>query len=75
MRSAKRGVLRLVEVFVDKCEDDALLAGKFVPALMEPVLGDYAAAVPDARCGPKCSLPGPLPTYSPVYTPAAACIP
>lgn len=51
MRNVKKSVLRLVEVFVEKCEDDALLVTKFVPALMEPVLGDYAASVPDARCG------------------------
>lgn len=49
--SMKKAVLRLVEVFVEKCEDDNLLATQFVPALMEPVLGDYAASVPDARCG------------------------
>jgi hypothetical protein len=47
--SVKKAVLRLVEVFVEKCEDDVLLVTKFVPALMEPVLGDYAASVPDAR--------------------------
>lgn len=51
MRNVKKSVLRLVEVFVEKCEDDALLVQKFVPALMEPVLGDYAASVPDARWG------------------------
>ncbi len=45
----KKAVLRLIEVFVEKCEDDALLATKFVPALSEPVLADYAASVPDAR--------------------------
>lgn len=39
----------LDQVFVDKCEDEALLASKFVPALMEPVLGDYAKSGPDAR--------------------------
>jgi hypothetical protein len=49
MRSVKKAVLRLVEVFVEKCEDDALLITQFVPALIEPVLGDYAASVPDAR--------------------------
>lgn len=49
MRSVKKAVLRLIEVFVDKCEDLQLLATKFVPALMEPVLGDYASSVPDAR--------------------------
>jgi exportin-1 len=45
----KKAVLRLVEVFIEKCEDDTLLITKFVPALMEPVLGDYAGSVPDAR--------------------------
>jgi exportin-1 len=49
MRSVKKSVLRLIEVFVDKCDDAQLLATKFVPALMEPVLGDYASSVPDAR--------------------------
>lgn len=38
-----------MEVFVEKCADDNLLITQFVPALMEPVLGDYAASVPDAR--------------------------
>jgi hypothetical protein len=49
--SVKKAVLRLVEVFVEKCADDNLLVTQFVPALMEPVLGDYAASVPDARWG------------------------
>lgn len=49
MRGVKKAVLRLIEVFVEKCEDESLLATKFVPALMDPVLGDYARNVPDAR--------------------------
>ena len=42
--------LRLIETFVDKCEDTAMIATQFVPAMMDPVLGDYARNVPDARC-------------------------
>jgi exportin-1 len=49
MRAVKKAVLRLVDVFVDRCEDDELLATRFVPALLDPILGDYARNVPDAR--------------------------
>ena len=38
-----------MQVFVEKSEDMQLLATKFVPGLMDPVLGDYARSVPDAR--------------------------
>ena len=48
MRGVKKAVLRLVDVFVDRCEDEELLAAHFVPALLEPVLGDYARSAPDA---------------------------
>lgn len=47
--SVKKSILRLIEVFVDKCDNESLLAQKFVPALMGPILGDYASSVPDAR--------------------------
>ena len=46
----KKVTLRLIETFVDKCEDTAMIATQFVPAMMDPVLGDYARNVPDARC-------------------------
>ncbi|KAL6757535.1 exportin [Haematococcus lacustris] len=49
MRSVKKVTLRLIEVFVEKAEDSALLAGAYVPAMMDPILGDYARGVPDAR--------------------------
>lgn len=49
MRSIKKVALKLVETFVDKCEDFQLLATQYVPAMMDPVLGDYARNVPDAR--------------------------
>ncbi|GAX79005.1 hypothetical protein CEUSTIGMA_g6445.t1 [Chlamydomonas eustigma] len=49
MRSVKKVALKLVETFVDKCEDPTVIATQAVPAMMDPVLGDYARAVPDAR--------------------------
>jgi exportin-1 len=56
LRSVKREVLRLVETFVDKCEDAALVAQQLVPAMLDPVLGDYARNVPDARDAEVLSL-------------------
>ena len=53
MRAAKREILRLLSTFVEKCgETEAppqLVASSFVPPLLEPVLEDYAQAVPAAR--------------------------
>ncbi|GBF89748.1 hypothetical protein Rsub_02918 [Raphidocelis subcapitata] len=52
MRGVKRSVLRLIEVFVDKCDGEAmeaLLAGQYVPLLLDPLLGDYARSPPDVR--------------------------
>ena len=41
--------LKLIETFVDKCEDLSLVLDRLVPAMMDPILGDYARNVPDAR--------------------------
>ena len=41
--------LKLIETFVDKCEDLGLVIDRLVPAMMDPILGDYARNVPDAR--------------------------
>ncbi|KAJ7564270.1 hypothetical protein O6H91_02G010300 [Diphasiastrum complanatum] len=49
LRSVKRETLKLVETFVDKSEDQELIAKQFVPAMMDPILGDYARNVSDAR--------------------------
>ena len=49
MLQVKKVTLRLIETFVDKCEDTAMISAQFVPAMMDPVLGDYARNVPDAR--------------------------
>lgn len=48
-RSVKRETLKLIETFVDKAEDMDLIAKQFVPAMMDPILGDYARNVSDAR--------------------------
>jgi len=49
LRSVKRETLKLIETFVDKAEDMDLIAKQFVPAMMDPILGDYARNVSDAR--------------------------
>ncbi len=41
--------LRLIETFCEKADDSSMLATQFVPAMMDPILGDYARNVPDAR--------------------------
>lgn len=56
LRSVKREVLRLIETFVDKCEDTHLVATSLVPAMLDPILGDYARNVPDARDAEVLSL-------------------
>lgn len=48
-RSVKRETLKLIETFVDKAEDVELISKQFVPAMMDPILGDYARNVSDAR--------------------------
>jgi len=48
-RSIKRETLKLIETFVDKAEDLPHIGKQFVPPMMDPVLGDYARNVPDAR--------------------------
>lgn len=37
---------------MDKCEDLSLVIDSLVPAMMDPILGDYARNVPDARYKP-----------------------
>ncbi|GLC60282.1 Exportin-1 [Pleodorina starrii] len=56
MRSVKKVALKLIETFVDKCDDPQLLASAYLPAMMDPLLGDYARSVPDARDAEVLSL-------------------
>lgn len=48
-RSVKRETLKLIETFLDKAEEQPHIGKQFVPPMMDPVLGDYARNVPDAR--------------------------
>ncbi|XP_019423472.1 PREDICTED: protein EXPORTIN 1A isoform X2 [Lupinus angustifolius] len=49
LRSVKRETLKLIETFLDKAEDQPQIGKQFVPPMFDPVLGDYARNVPDAR--------------------------
>ncbi|KAH8491658.1 hypothetical protein H0E87_023686, partial [Populus deltoides] len=49
LRSVKRETLKLIETFLDKAEDQTQIGKQFVPPMMDPVLGDYARNLPDAR--------------------------
>ncbi|PWA66235.1 exportin 1A [Artemisia annua] len=49
LRSVKRETLKLIETFLDKAEDQPQIGKQCVPPMMDPVLGDYARNVPDAR--------------------------
>ncbi|XP_042392932.1 protein EXPORTIN 1A-like isoform X1 [Zingiber officinale] len=49
LRSVKRETLKLIETFIDKAEDQPHIGKQFVPPMMDPVLGDYARNLPDAR--------------------------
>ena len=48
-RSVKRETLKLIETFLDKAEEQPHIGKQFVPPMMDPVLGDYARNLPDAR--------------------------
>jgi exportin-1 len=56
MRSVKKVALKVIETFTEKCDDPAVLVTHFLPAMLDPVLGDYARAVPDARDAEVLSL-------------------
>ncbi|KAE9612844.1 putative CRM1 domain-containing protein [Lupinus albus] len=49
LRSVKRETLKLIETFLDKAEDQPQIGKQFVPPMFDPVLGDYARNVTDAR--------------------------
>ena len=49
MRAVKKETLRLLDTFIDKSEDNELVLNKFVPPLLDPILGDYVRSIPDSR--------------------------
>ena len=56
MRSVKKVTLRLIETFVAKTNDVDTFVQKHIPAMMDPILGDYTRNVPDARDAEVLSL-------------------
>ncbi|KAA3467038.1 Exportin-1 [Gossypium australe] len=49
LRSVKRETLKLIETFLVKAKDQPQIRKQFVPPMIDPVLGDYARNLPDAR--------------------------
>lgn len=47
--SVKREILKLIETFLDKAEDQPQIGKQFVPPMMDPILGDYTRNLPEAR--------------------------
>lgn len=56
MRSVKKVTLRLIETFVAKTGEVDTFVQQHVPAMMDPILGDYTRNVPDARDAEVLSL-------------------
>ncbi|MEW5316465.1 MAG: hypothetical protein WDW38_007837 [Sanguina aurantia] len=56
LRSVKKVALKLIETFTEKCEDTTMVATQAVPAMIDPVLADYARSIPDARDAEVLSL-------------------
>ncbi|TPX51840.1 hypothetical protein SeLEV6574_g00005 [Synchytrium endobioticum] len=49
LRTIKKEILKLIETYVNKTDDEKGVANNLIPALLETVLGDYTRNVPDAR--------------------------
>eukprot|EP00316_Scyphosphaera_apsteinii_P022949 CAMPEP_0119314430 /NCGR_PEP_ID=MMETSP1333-20130426/32697_1 /TAXON_ID=418940 /ORGANISM="Scyphosphaera apsteinii, Strain RCC1455" /LENGTH=1099 /DNA_ID=CAMNT_0007319535 /DNA_START=148 /DNA_END=3447 /DNA_ORIENTATION=+ len=49
MRAVKKETLRVLDTFIEKSEDNELVLTKFVPPLLDPVLGDYVRSIPLSR--------------------------
>jgi exportin-1 len=56
MRSVKKEVSRLLQCYVEKCEDTAMLYANFIPPMLQAILGDYKSIVPEARDAEVLSL-------------------
>mmetsp|Transcript_2949 Transcript_2949/g.4074 ORF Transcript_2949/g.4074 Transcript_2949/m.4074 type:complete len:1084 (+) Transcript_2949:39-3290(+) len=58
MRAVKKETLKLMQTFVKNCQDSdkEVICKQFLPALIGPVLDDYAQNVPDARDSEVLSL-------------------
>ncbi|EPQ64047.1 karyopherin [Blumeria graminis f. sp. tritici 96224] len=49
LRTIKKEILKLIEIYVEKADDHEMVRTNIVPALLDAVLVDYNRNVPDAR--------------------------
>ncbi|KAA8895473.1 CRM1 C terminal-domain-containing protein [Sphaerosporella brunnea] len=49
LRTVKKEILKLIDIFVQKADDGAMVVNSIVPPLLDAVLVDYHRNVPDAR--------------------------
>lgn len=49
LRTIKKEILKLIDIYVQKAEDLEMVNANIVPALLDAVLVDYNRNVPDAR--------------------------
>src|ERR1700760_1088810 len=49
LRTIKKEILKLINTYVEKAEDNEMIHRQMVPPLLEAVLLDYTNNVPDAR--------------------------
>ena len=49
LRTIKKEILKLIDTYVNKTDDEKAVAENLIPGLLETVLGDYTRNVPDAR--------------------------
>jgi exportin-1 len=49
LRTIKKEILKLINIYVEKADDNEMIHAQMVPPLLEAVLVDYQKNVPDAR--------------------------
>ncbi|KAL9082748.1 MAG: hypothetical protein Q9159_006208 [Coniocarpon cinnabarinum] len=49
LRTIKKEILKLINTYVERADDNEMIRANLVPGLLEAVLGDYRNNVPDAR--------------------------
>lgn len=49
LRAVKKDILRLVETYVQKCDNGPVFVENFVPVLLDAILGDYNQSIDQAR--------------------------
>jgi exportin-1 len=49
LRTIKKEILKLVNIYVEKADDNEMVHAQMVPPLLEAILLDYKKNVPDAR--------------------------